>query len=48
MVLAREGGMRHFNHPARGALCYIQHNFTPAAHPGYRLVILTETISPAG
>ncbi len=39
-VLAREGGARLFNGP-RGRLHFIQHNLTPAAHPGYRLVILT-------
>lgn len=41
-VLAREGGVRRFNHPERGAVSYTQHNLTPAAHPGYRLVILTQ------
>lgn len=40
IVLAREGGERNFNHPQHGALRYTQHNLTPAAHPGYRLVIL--------
>lgn len=40
-VLAREGGLRLFNHPALGPLRYTQHNFAPIAHPGYRLVILT-------
>lgn len=40
-VLAREGGARAFSHPERGPLHYTQHNLTPAAYPGYRLVILT-------
>lgn len=40
-VLAREGGARNFIHPALGPLRYTQHNFAPAAHPAYRLVILT-------
>jgi transcriptional regulator with XRE-family HTH domain len=40
-VLSREGGARNFNHPLRGALRYTQHNLIPAAHPSYRLVILT-------
>ncbi|HYP63764.1 MAG TPA: XRE family transcriptional regulator, partial [Acidocella sp.] len=40
-VLAREGGARSFLHPQRGVLRYVQHNLIPAAHPGYRLVILT-------
>jgi transcriptional regulator with XRE-family HTH domain len=40
-VLAREGGERNFNHPSLGPLNFTQHNLTPAAHPGYRLVILT-------
>lgn len=40
-VLAREGGERRFTHPSLGVLRYTQHNFIPAAHPGWRLVILT-------
>ncbi len=45
-VLAREGGLRKFNHPERGTVTYTQHNLTPAAHPSYRLVILTQTRVP--
>ncbi len=39
-VLAREGGLRRFTHPVRGPLEYVQHSFTPADRPDYKLVLL--------
>jgi transcriptional regulator with XRE-family HTH domain len=39
-VLAREGGERVFNHPLEGRLRYEQVTLLPAAHKGYKLVIL--------
>ena len=39
-VLAREGGVRLFNHPEDGALRYEQITLVPAAHPDHKLVVL--------
>jgi len=39
-VLAREGGLREFTHPARGRLRFTQHTFAPADRPDCKLVIL--------
>jgi transcriptional regulator with XRE-family HTH domain len=39
-VLAREGGLRIFNHPEDGRLRYEQATFIPSAHPDHKLVIL--------
>jgi transcriptional regulator with XRE-family HTH domain len=39
-VLAREGGLRRFNHPVSGTLQYEQVTFVPAAHPDHKLVML--------
>lgn len=39
-VMAREGGLRTFTHPADGALSYVQHTYSPAERPDYKLVIL--------
>jgi transcriptional regulator with XRE-family HTH domain len=39
-VLAREGGIREFNHPQDGYLRYAQLTLIPAAHAGYKLVML--------
>ena len=39
-VLGREGGLRRFTHPVRGPLEYVQHSFTPADRPDYKLVLL--------
>jgi transcriptional regulator with XRE-family HTH domain len=39
-VLAREGGIRLFNHPQDGRLRYQQITFVPATHPDYKLVML--------
>ncbi len=39
-VRGREGGLRHFMHPVEGALTYMQHSFSPADRPDYKLVIL--------
>jgi transcriptional regulator with XRE-family HTH domain len=41
-VLAREGGARRFNHPRDGTLEYEQITLVPAAHPGWKVVILLE------
>ena len=43
-VLDREGGLRVFSHPVRGALAYEQHTFRPSDRPDHKLVILI----PAG
>jgi transcriptional regulator with XRE-family HTH domain len=40
-VLEREGGLRHFQHPQDGALCFLQHSFSPSERPDHKLVILT-------
>lgn len=39
-VLGREGGTRRFNHPRDGILEYEQITLIPAAHPGWKLVML--------
>ena len=39
-VLTREGGIRSFNHPEDGTLCYEQITFVPTGHPSYKLVQL--------
>lgn len=39
-VLAREGGLRVFNHPQDGTLRYEQLTLLPAAHPDHKLVVL--------
>ena len=39
-VLAREGGLRRFNHPKDGPLAYEQHTYTPAERPDCKLVLL--------
>jgi len=44
-VLAREGGVREFNHPQRGRVQYEQVTFVPAARSGYKLVMLTTPVS---
>jgi transcriptional regulator with XRE-family HTH domain len=40
-VMAREGGSRTFVHPVDGALAYVQHTFSPAERPDYKLVVLS-------
>ncbi len=40
-VAGREGGLRRFHHPEKGALCFEQHTFSPANRPDYKLVVLT-------
>ncbi len=39
-VMAREGGVRTFRHSADGLLTYVQHTFSPAERPEYKLVTL--------
>lgn len=39
-VLAREGGLRRFNHPSLGFVEYEQFTFTPAERPDAKLVLL--------
>jgi transcriptional regulator with XRE-family HTH domain len=39
-VLAREGGLRRFDHPDDGRLLFRQITMLPAAHPGHKLVAL--------
>ncbi|TAM86907.1 MAG: XRE family transcriptional regulator [Candidimonas sp.] len=39
-VVAREGGVREFNHPARGLLTYRQMTFRLATRPDCKLVVL--------
>jgi transcriptional regulator with XRE-family HTH domain len=41
-VLAREGGVREFNHPQDGTLRYQQITLIPAARSGYKLVMLVD------
>ncbi len=41
-VLAREGGTRRFNHPGDGTLEYEQITLLPAAHPGWKVVVLLD------
>ncbi|MDB5525279.1 MAG: helix-turn-helix domain protein [Rhizobium sp.] len=40
VVLDREGGVRAFIHPARGALRFEQYTFRPTDRPDYKLVML--------
>lgn len=40
-VMAREGGLRRFDHPKDGLVVFRQHSFSPAARPDYKLVMLT-------
>ncbi|MDE1173084.1 MAG: helix-turn-helix transcriptional regulator [Parvibaculaceae bacterium] len=40
-VVAPEGGERHFMHPLRGSLSYVQSSFGVAGRPDLRLVMLT-------
>ena len=39
-VLAREGGLRAFNHPEDGTVHYEQVTLVPAAHPDHKFVVL--------
>ncbi|MCJ2184986.1 hypothetical protein MTR62_20190 [Novosphingobium sp. 1949] len=39
-VLAREGGERGFHHGEAGLRRYVQHTFSPAERPDYKVVIL--------
>lgn len=39
-VMAREGGLRTFQHPVDGLLSYTQHTFSPAQRPDYKVVAL--------
>ena len=39
-VLAREGGLRLFDHPDDGLVSYRQFTLVPATHPGHKLVVL--------
>ncbi len=39
-VLAREGGLRRFDHPQDGALAFEQFTFLPADRPDWKLVLL--------
>ncbi|WBO59965.1 helix-turn-helix transcriptional regulator [Acidocella sp. MX-AZ03] len=41
-VQARLGGLRRFNHPTQGALCFTQVNFQHLAGERYRLIMLIE------
>ncbi len=47
-VLSREGGLRGFHHPTRGALRYEQVTLTPAAAPDFKLVLLLPAEEIAG
>jgi transcriptional regulator with XRE-family HTH domain len=44
-VLAREGGVRAFNHPRDGELHYEQVTLSPVGPPGHRLVMLLRSSS---
>jgi transcriptional regulator with XRE-family HTH domain len=39
-VADREGGLRRFDHPVDGLLCFRQLTFSPADRPDYKLVVL--------
>lgn len=39
-VQHRTGGVRAFNHPRRGRLCFDQHSFSPTDRPDFKLVVL--------
>jgi transcriptional regulator with XRE-family HTH domain len=39
-VMAREGGLRRFNHPLDGAVAFEQFTFTPVERPDFKLVML--------
>lgn len=39
-VQHRTGGMRTFNHPERGLLCFDQHSFSPTERQDFKLVLL--------
>lgn len=39
-VMAREGGVRTFQHPVDGLLTYAQHTFSPTQRPDYKVVTL--------
>ncbi len=39
-VSDREGGLRRFDHPVDGLLCFRQLTFSPADRPDYKLVVL--------
>lgn len=39
-VLAREGGLRQFEHPKDGALCFTQHTLAEVERGDFRLVVL--------
>jgi transcriptional regulator with XRE-family HTH domain len=39
-VLGRDGGLRKFNHPARGVVRYEQMTLVPAAYPHHKVVVL--------
>jgi hypothetical protein len=45
-VQHRAGGLRRFNHPQQGPLCFTQHTFSPSERPDYKLVMLVPA-SPA-
>ncbi|MDH7796209.1 MULTISPECIES: helix-turn-helix transcriptional regulator [unclassified Beijerinckia] len=47
-VQHRAGGLRDFDHPQDGALCYAQHTFTPAERPDYKLVVLVPVAAESG
>jgi len=39
-VLEREGGLRNFTHPQKGALRFAQFTYSPSDRPDYKLVML--------
>jgi len=45
-VLAREGGLRRFDHPKDGSLAFEQFTFLPAERPDCKLVLLTARDRP--
>lgn len=46
-VLAREGGLRLFDHPDHGLVRAEQMTFSPVGHPDHKLVMLLPTQAPA-
>ncbi|NYT65613.1 helix-turn-helix domain-containing protein [Alcaligenaceae bacterium] len=45
-VVDREGGLREFQHPQQGLLCYQQLTFRLATRPDCKLVMLLDSVAP--
>jgi transcriptional regulator with XRE-family HTH domain len=47
-VQYRTGGVRTFDHPKRGPLCFDQHSFSPAERQDFKLVLLVPRAAERG